>query len=317
MCGSCHDLVTPAGVHLERTYAEWLDSFFSDEDPLSGGPAGYAESCGGCHMGPPVENVPIADAPGVRADRYLHPHAMVGVDVALTDFPDASLAPALRQEQLEGIAVQRKPALCATICVNPDGLGGSDVDVWLHNEFTAHSWPSGAAQDRRAWLELRGFNGADEVFTSGVAQPSEPVTALDDPNLWLFRDQTFDANDREVHMFWEVRRVESALLPASEILSPEGDASTWRARRFHVEGEQVDRVTTRVLLRPMGLEVLDDLVASGDLDPSIRDAMPLFEVEQTVLEWTPEAEAFDGYGVCVNSSLSCGAPDAGASLPTD
>ncbi len=316
LCGSCHDIVTPAGVHLERTYAEWLASFMSDEDPLSGGPAPYSLSCGNCHMGRPTEG-PIADAPGVRGDRLVHPHSMVGVDVALTDFPDATLGPLLRAEQIAAIEDQRRTALCATICVNPDGTGGTDVDVWLHNEFTAHSWPSGATQDRRAWLELRVESQGAEVFTSGVVPDDMPLSALAEPP-WQFRDHAFDDQGHEAHMFWDVRSVVSELLPAAEILSPQGDASTWRARRFKVEGTDVDRVTTRVRLRPIGLDVLDDLIDSGDLDPAVRDSMPVFDIAPTVLEWTPQlAVDHDGYGPCVSSSNGCGAPMVGAALPTN
>lgn len=318
MCGSCHDIVNDKGVHLERTYAEWLDSFMSDTDPMSGGPAPYGLRCGNCHMGPGVLG-PIADAEGVRADRFKHPHSMVGVDVALTPFPNAELGPALAAEQLEAIEFQRKSALCATVCVNPDPADDtrSLVDVWLHNEFSAHSWTSGATQDRRAWLELHAFAGADEVLATGVLEPGRPLTELEleDPLLWQFRDRMFDESGNEVHMFWEAASNESALLPAAEILSPQGDASTWRSRRFVAEGS-VDRVTTVLHLRPVGLDVLDDLIESGDLDPVIRDAMPTFDVAPTVLEWTAAtATEYEGYGPCVNSSASCGAVVVGAAVP--
>ena len=318
MCGACHDIVNTNDVHLERTYAEWLDSFMSDEDPMSGGPAPYGLRCGSCHMGPAVMG-PIADADGVRADRFKHSHLMVGVDVALTPWPDAELGPALMAEQLDAIEFQRKSALCATVCVNPDPEDDtrSLVDVWLHNEFTGHSWPSGATQDRRAWVELHAFSGADEVLSSGALQPGRPLAELEleDPVLWQFRDRIYDDADEPVHMFWEAARNESMLLPASEILSPEGDASTWRARRFVVDGA-VDRVTTALHLRPIGLDVIDDLIESGDLDPAIRDAIPTFDVEPTVLEWTPDtAQPYDGYGPCINSSESCGAVVIGADPP--
>lgn len=314
-CGSCHDIVNDAGVHLERTFAEWKESFFSDVDPLSGELQIYSQSCGTCHFGRAIEG-PIADFPGVRADRKRHDHSLVGVDVALTDFPDATLGPELRDEQLARIEEQRKSALCATICVNPADGGGSDVDVWLHNEFAAHGWPSGANQDRRAWLEMHAYEGDSEVLATGVVPPGTPVTQLDDPLLWLFRDTILDGAGNEVHMFWEAIENVSAQLPASSELSPQGDLSTWRARRFHVQGATVDRVTTVVHIRPMGLDVLDDLVQSGDLDPAIRDAMPLFDVAPTTLEWTPAtAETFDGYGPCVSSSDVCGAPVVGAALP--
>ena len=44
LCGSCHDIVTPKGVHLERTYAEWQASLFSHEVPDE------QQTCGNCHM---------------------------------------------------------------------------------------------------------------------------------------------------------------------------------------------------------------------------------------------------------------------------
>lgn len=317
LCGSCHDVVTPNDVHLERTYAEWQASFFSDLDPLSGGPAIYGLRCGSCHMGPGIDG-PIADAPGVRADRRRHPHGMPGVDVALHDWPDATLGPQLRAEQLEGIEFQRKSALCASICINPRDEGGSSVDVYLHNEFSAHAWPSGSAQDRRAWLELRAFAGGAAVLEVGVLDDGVALATLaDDPLLWRLGDRMFDGANHEVHMFWEAERVESALLPASEVLSPMGDASTWRARRFVVADTEVDRVTTRLRLRPMALDTLDSLIESGDLDPSIREQITTFDVRPTVLEWTPDAATeFAGYGACVSSSSVCGAPLIGAAPPS-
>jgi hypothetical protein len=47
-------------------------------------------------------------APGVRGDRQRHSHMFVGVDVAVTDFPDSELGPILREEQLAAIAEVRK-----------------------------------------------------------------------------------------------------------------------------------------------------------------------------------------------------------------
>jgi hypothetical protein len=33
VCGSCHDVMTPAGVFLERTFDEWQDTLFATGDP--------------------------------------------------------------------------------------------------------------------------------------------------------------------------------------------------------------------------------------------------------------------------------------------
>ena len=52
-----------------------------------------------------------------------------------------------------------------------------------------------------------------------------------------------------------------------------------------------DRVTLRVLLQPIGLDVLDDLVESGDLDPAIRQATPPPHLVGAPLEWTAERAA--------------------------
>lgn len=41
-CGACHDVVSPAGVVVERTYGEWSESVFSRD--------GVGLSCAGCHM---------------------------------------------------------------------------------------------------------------------------------------------------------------------------------------------------------------------------------------------------------------------------
>ena len=50
----------------------------------------------------------------------------------------------------------------------------------------------------------------------------------------------------------------------------------------------VDRATLRVHVRPIGNEVLDMLVQSGDLDPAIRAKMPDIDVGE-LLEWTTAA----------------------------
>jgi hypothetical protein len=256
---------------------------------------------------------PIADYPGVRGDRQRHSHLFEGVDVAVTDFPDAELGPQLREEQLVAITEQRKTSLCASLCVRDDGAGGAEVTTWLHNEGAGHSWPSGATPDRRAWLELIARDGADAiVYSSGVVADDQPIAELDDPDLWLLRDRVFDQNGEETHDFWLAESVESNLLPAPDTFGGLGDAMTWRSHTYAVPSVPA-RVNMRVRLRPIGLEILQELVDSGDLDPAVLDNTTTFDVAPTVLEWTPEtAEPSMGmvdYGTCVSSSPGCGAPD--------
>jgi hypothetical protein len=314
MCGSCHDIVNPNGVHLERTYEEWLGTFFADADPLSGGPAGYGQRCTTCHMGPAKVGT-IAEADGVRGDRFFHPHKMAGTDIVLDDFPGGALTAELAAEQRAEIDLSRLTSLCAEICVSSDGTGGSNVDVYLHNEFSGHAFPSGATQDRRAWLELHIYAGADELLSSGAIPDGTPLAEFEDPILWHFGGRMFDAAGNQVHMFWEATSSEDIQLPATEVLSDMGDATTWRSRRYNLP-TPVDRVTTALRIRPMALDVLDDLIASGDLDPAVRDSITTFTSPPTDLEWTTaSAVVVEPYGACIASSPVCGATIVGAEIP--
>ena len=53
-----------------------------------------------------------------------------------------------------------------------------------------------------------------------------------------------------------------------------------------------DRVTARLHIRPVGLDVLDDLIESGDLDPAVRERMPTFTLDGATLEWRQGVDEF-------------------------
>jgi hypothetical protein len=42
----------------------------------------------------------------------------------------------------------------------------------------------------------------------------------------------------------------------------------------------------RARIRPIDFDVLDDLVATKDLDPAILDRIPTFDLGTTAREWT-------------------------------
>jgi hypothetical protein len=60
-------------------------------------------------------------------------------------------------------------------------------------------------------------------------------------------------------------------------------------RRYRIIGPTPDVVSTRLLITPMGFDVLEDLVRSGDLDAAYLEAMPTFEIESARLAWTRES----------------------------
>lgn len=296
-CGSCHDIVlpsppAPAAVHLERTFAEWQGSVFA-ADPAAGG-----LGCGKCHM--PGRDGLASTATGAK-QRRVHAHSFSGVDVALTPFPEQAAQTTLVQQELD-------QTLRFEICVRR--LSGScTLHVGLENVAAGHNWPSGASQDRRAWVELEASQQGAVLYQSGHVPQGQAVTAFADPDLWLLRDRTTGAAGTDVHMFWDVAAYESDTLKAPVTFDPNHPdyAITHSYRRYPRDGAQViagdvDRVVMRVLLEPVGLDVLDDLVDSGHLDPSVRDAMPRWVLlpnraaSDASLEWTEALAQEPGRG---------------------
>lgn len=307
LCGSCHDVVTPNGLELERAYLEWSDSLYSDTDPDTGGPAYYSQRCNSCHM--PGSDGPIADAEGVKVDRRRHDHSIPGWAVQVDDFPGGKDAEELQAEQLEAMAEFRKGSLCASLCLTPLDDGTYEPLVWLHNETSGHHWPTGAAQDRRAWVEVKAYVGDEVVYESGAVADGQPLIELEDtdPDLWWFGDTLFNEGGDRVHALWEASTYEPRNLPVIEQFG--GDPETWRSRTYPALDQMPDRLTLRVKTRAMPLDLLDLLVEEGHLTQELRDALPTFDMGSVHLDWT-EADSLpsDIAGSCVSSSKSCASP---------
>jgi len=263
ICGSCHDIVTPRGVALERGFEEWKGSLYSSPSSIE------RVSCQGCHM--PSKDGRVADVEGAPV-RRLKSHAFPAVDQALTPFPEIEAQAALIEQELATV-------LQASLCVYPFA-NGSTVAITLENIAAGHHFPSGASHDRRAWLELVATIGDRTVFSSGVDGPSAPDT-------WLFRDHVTKDDGTEALMFWDVAHVEPSILPAPATRDPLDPrfAATHRTRTFSIPKPTPEVIRARIRLQPIASEVLDSLVASGDLDPAIAARMPIHDLRSTVMEW--------------------------------
>ena len=168
-CGSCHDIVTTGGAHIERTFEEWQGTVFSH---------GAVElTCGECHM--TGREGYAAHAPGTFT-RRVHDHDFPAVDLALTDFPGQDI---LRQ----GVQASLDTSLQSALCVK-ESPGFSNIQVVLDNVGAGHFWPSGAAQDRRAWLEVTASAKGQVVYQSGVVPKGESPTQINDPDVWILPD---------------------------------------------------------------------------------------------------------------------------------
>jgi len=278
LCGSCHDVVVPSGVHLERTFTEYSESLFGKLDQ------GF-ETCAGCHM-PGRRGRRAAELPDAP-QRIVHEHLWPGVDVALSPFPG---------EALQRRAVECELALNTRIRqVIHDGLGTFTVQT---ETSAGHNQPSGAAQDRRMWLEVIAYD-ADErvIFESGniadteLEQKSQAEPGYD-PQLALYRDWTYRADGEATHNFWEVapsaahpNGYEALTLPfATEPNIPH----TLSARYVIGRHREIARMTIRLRMRAIGMDVLHDLVDSGDLDASVVEQIPTWTMHGAAVEWRPD-----------------------------
>jgi hypothetical protein len=276
-CGSCHDIVNQQGAHVERTYAEWQGSLYAQPEK--------GLSCQACHMdgsdGP-------ASSVSTRT-RRVHKHDFPGMDLATSDFPNAADLRA-RTQTLQDTSVQ------STVCWN---ARTSRIEVTLDNAGAGHGFPSGATPDRRAWVEVTAWAGGQPIYTSGATSADGaalmPLEDATDPDLWLVRDCLFDGASTEVRMFWQAASVVDDQLPGpvtATVTDPRAFMSH-RQRSFPSGTDGLatapDRITVALHVQSVGDDVLADLVASGDLDPSIPPRVARFSLAGATVEWTPAA----------------------------
>jgi hypothetical protein len=295
MCGSCHDVVTPApaSVPLERTFTEWKTTVFAHDDPTNMLPL----TCSKCHMNP-TKDV-IADKPGLNVpvrDLGFHDHGFPAIDTALTAFPEIDA-------QKAGIDAILKPAIAVKgpvprnpndpqpggICVEP--VNGGRITVRIDTFGTGHMFPSGAAQDRRVWLEVTAYDVNNVVlFSSGVVPSGKDPEEINDPNLAGFWDRTVRADGMPAHFFWDVvSPVDSRLLKPPVTLIPTDlnyDHSTTAQFLVGALRPQIDHITTRMWILPIAYSVLDQLVMTGDLDAAIPSKITPLLIPGGTQKWT-------------------------------
>lgn len=325
LCGACHDIVVPAhfsgapeDVHLERTFAEWSASYLNDPaNPVQ------AQSCGRCHFDR-ERNVPIAAPPSstvimpVRNAR--HVHEFPAIDTALVPgFPEVDAQKSAIEDFLDR-------TLRVEVCVDPIT---QEIAVLLENNSAGHNFPSGAAQDRRIWVELHAFDGAtppNEVCRSGVVPAGSPVTdtLLDPPapngtlGTWLLREVALKADQTTpAFMFWDAAYLDhSSTIPVAPLDDPSGShalrhyyplvPAAGATASCRAQLVALSKVSIVVWVEAVGMDVFDDMAAAGYPLPEMRGQMPRIAVlpnrgsQNTTLEWTPATA--EGEGRCVQST---------------
>ena len=291
LCGSCHDVVNGHGVAIERSFAEWQASAFA-------GSAG--STCGQCHMPKSRESAPIANVVGAPV-RERHDHQFPAVDLALTDFP---------QQDAQRRAVQSflDTTLQTALCVRGTG-GNASLVVVVDNVAAGHDWPSGAAQDRRAWFEVAAYSGEAEIYRSGSVAPGKDPDPGLDPDLWLVSDCLLDQAGTAVSKLWDAASVDSNLLPGQLTF----DRSLPEFYQSHVMRSFPkdpsaslhsfpSRATLDVHLLPFPFALFDDLFSDparlamdADGVAALRQKLAALSVGQQLV-WTPDAAADTAHG---------------------
>lgn len=305
LCGACHDLVTPAGVHLERSFAEWKTTVFATEDP---DPAAFLpQTCSRCHMFASDEI--IADRPDLNVrvrENGFHEHLWPAVDQALTPFPQLVEQKAAIERDLAGaIAIKGIKPLGAPdapggICLNPDNT----LTVRIDSFNVGHMFPSGAAQDRRMWLQVQAWDASGNlIFERGKVPDGVDPEETSDPTVncaasnpadgrtrcAAFYDRTYKADGSVAHFFWEVARYESQLIRPAITLDPNSPAYDHSTTVVYdvppAIRSQIDRIEAQVFLRPLPFAMIRELEQSGDLDPAIKAGIETLEVGEKSV-WT-------------------------------
>ncbi len=264
LCGSCHDVVVPSGMQLERTWVEWNSTQYATAT------SGLQQTCGNCHMDGYEGRAAISDGAPLRR---VHDHAFPAVDTALIEFPG-------REEQAEMIQDRLDPTVLSEllVCASENGV---EMRLRLENVAAGHSWPSGAAQHRRGWVEIAAYQGDTLLFEAGNVPEGEAVLANETDDLWWFGDRIFDGDGIETHAAWDATSYESNLLPG---LDSDGDNHVTRTWYL---GEQVPtRAEAIVHMRALDVDFLQWLVDQGDLDPSYLSAVPTWDLAASEAAWS-------------------------------
>lgn len=288
MCGSCHDIVLPNGVAIERTFKEWKEGVFAQPDSKL--------TCGNCHMKPSDGVIASKQGLSVKSrTNGFHEHTFPGIDQALTPWPEM-------EAQAEGIREILEPSVAIVgpkprtgtrspggICVEPQD--GGRITVRLDSLNLGHSFPSGSAFDRRVWLEVTAYRMDNSIFFQSGKVPDlmDPEENLSDTKLFGLWDRATKSNGMPAHFFWDVAAVDSSKLLTGSVTFDQNDPRFDHSQTAKYTNlgpvSEIERIEAKLRIRALPYETLRDLVASGDLDPAVIGQLKTLEPESARSTW--------------------------------
>lgn len=204
LCATCHDIDNPLLTHnvvsdtfelnalntpptgnlfpVERTYSEWQASAFAGEEGVEGlsdlypglkrktmSADGPITICQDCHM--PLETGPIVDGGG---ERTVGKHEWAGGSSVWQKGISAYWSNVPGDTSFDADAIANGAELgeqmlqrAAELALSVEGV---TLTVTITNN-TGHKLPTGYAEGRRMWLQVKAFDGNDQVvYASGIPQ---------------------------------------------------------------------------------------------------------------------------------------------------
>ena len=305
LCGSCHNVITPKGARLERTYEEFETSSHKGE----------GKTCVSCHMPEYTGKAAVGtEAPEGLPDRTLHRHLFVGVDVSLlpeSEFPGyqemRDLVQQLLEESTEFTAIYNQAT--------------QRIEASITN-LAGHAIPSGATAERQMWIELivrdsmgvtvfeSGTLDAEGNLRDGIAGHSlltgtDPQLAyfgqvmigidgfadMDEAEKAAAREQvdedcltlglggiTADSIGHPVDMPWQ------ADWQCDDLIGPDLIYTRSYAPGNLAPGNYT--ATARLLFRSFPPYFLKKLETEAGLDPAVKDRVPTVVMESAVVDFT-------------------------------
>ncbi len=256
-CRECHDLIVNS-IPVEITFTEWQNSAWG----------AMSVECQNCHMRTYTGRAAVGGP--IRSN--LHRHDFVGVDVAITDFPNKAAQRAMVDSLLKNSA-------CMTLTA-PSTARRTDtieVRVTVCNDKTGHNIPSSVFFNRQMWVELTVHRDQDTAYMSGhldangdLMDRHSSLQPNADRDLMLFSGYLFK-NGQETSVFEIDSVVNTSLKPF------EARTGTYR---FRVPYAGIWTVRARLLFRPFGPYLFRSLGA----EQYIRE-LPIFEMktEETII----------------------------------
>jgi len=228
-CRECHDLVVN-NLPVEVTFTEWQNSAWG----------AMSVECQDCHM--PSYTGQAAVGGPVRQN--LHRHDFIGVDIAMTPFPNA-----IEQRAAVDSMLKHSVSLSVDAPASASLSDSIQIAVQVYNDKTGHNIPSSVFFFRQMWVEVTVSRGTAVAYQSGQLDANgdlmdrhSELQPNADRDLMLFGGYLFK-NGLESNVFELDSMVNTSLPPF---------ASRTGIYRFTVGSAGQWNVRVRLLFRPFG-----------------------------------------------------------------